>query len=511
MSETSQVTNKRIAKNTLLLYLRMLFLMLISLYTSRIILNALGVEDYGIYNVVGGVVSMFSIITASFSASVSRFMTFSLGKKNFERLSKVFSSSVIIQTIIAIFIIIIIELVGIWFLNNKLSIPEERLEAANWVMHCSILIFAVNLVTVPFNASIIAHEKMDIFAIISVFEGFLKLGMAFLVRVATTDKLVLYACLLLVISLVTFFLYSIYCRIKFPECKFHFIIEKPLLKEMTGFAGWTMLGNGAYMFNTQGVNIIINIFYGVTLNAARGVATQVESAVTQFVNSFMTALNPQITKSYAEGNINYMHALVCRGAKFSFFLMLFFAVPICIETEQILTIWLIIVPDYAIPFVRLTFVASMCTVLGNTLVTSQLATGKIKKYQIVVTLVGLWVFPLTWFAFYLGASPVWAYIIYSSIYFVLIFVRIYLVKDLIYLKWSRFIRDVLIKCLIVTLASLFLPMLIYHVQSPSISRLIEILITGFLSTAISIYILGLEKNERFFINDYIKRKWTGNR
>lgn len=510
MGSVNQINNKRIAKNTVLLYGRMLFTMVVALYTSRVVINALGVEDYGIYNVVGGVVAMFSFLSASFTASSSRFMTFSLGKGDNEKLKRVFSTSIIVQTTMAIIIIILAEILGIWFLNHKLQIPPDRITAANWVMHCSILVFAVHLVTVPFSASVIAHEKMSVYAFVSIFDSLIRLTIAFYISKASGDRLIIYALLLLLATIISFLIYKIYTRTKFNECRFHFIVDKPLLKEMSGFAGWTMLGNGASIFNTQGVNILINMFFGVTLNAARGVATQVESAVTSFVNSFMTALSPQITKSYAEGNLAYMRSLVCRGAKFSFFMMLFFAVPICIETEQVLTLWLKIVPDYTVSFVRLTFVASMCIVIGNTLVKAQFATGKIKKYQIVISICGLWVFPLTWVAFYYGLSPIWAYIIYSIIYFILIFVRIYLVKDLIDLSWEKYIKDVLLKCIVVSLFSIVIPVIIIKIQEPSIIRLIEVLIVGVLSTLVSVYFFGLDKNEKLYFRNLINRVCTGN-
>ena len=503
---TTKVKNKRIAKNTILLYVRMMFLMIISLYISRVVLNALGVVDYGIYNVVGGVVAMFSVLSGSFSSSVSRFLTYSLGEENHEKLFRVFSTSVIIQAFVAIAVVLAADILGIWFLNFKMNIPHERLVAANWVMHCSILTFATNLLSVPYNAAIIAHEKMSAFAYISMLEGIMKLLVAYLMSVATIDKLILYAVLLFALSLLVRQIYALYCKEKFPECSFHFIIDKSLLKEMTGFAGWTVLGNGTYLFNTQGVNILINMFFGVTLNAARGIATQVETAVMQFVNSFTTAVNPQITKSYAEGNLEYMHSLVCRGAKFSFFLMLFFAVPISIETEQFLSIWLKVVPDYAVDFVRLSFVTSMCTVIGNTLLTSQLATGQVKKYQIIVTIWGGWVFPLTWLAFEAGYSPVWAYIIYAFDYFVLIFIRVYLVKDLIRLSCKRYIKDVLLVCVLVTLSSSLMPFLIYKMQEQSICRLIEVIVTASLGIVLSIYVLGLDRNERSFVKKQIKTK-----
>ncbi len=506
MPETSSsAKNKRIAQNTFLLYIRMIFLMLISLYTSRVILNALGVKDYGVYNVVGGVVAMFSILSNSFSSSVSRFLTFELGKNDMKRLKQVFSTSLIVQISMAFFISVVAEIIGIWFLNYKMNLPHDRIDAANWVMHCSILSFVVSLLSTPFNATIISHEKMGTFAYVSILDGIFKLCIAFFVSVSAFDKLELYATLLLLESFLVGLIYGIYCKINFKEINFKFSFDKPLIKEMTSFAGWTMFGNGAYMFNTHGVNILINMFFGVTLNAARGIATQVEQAVTQFVNNFTTALNPQITKSYAEGDFSYMHSLVCHGAKYSYFLMLFFAVPIGLETERILSLWLKIVPDYAVAFVRLTFVTSMCTIIGNTLVASQFATGQIKKYQITVALWGALVFPLTWVAFLMGYSPLSAYWIYTFIYFVLIFIRIYLVKDLIMLPWQKYFKEVLIKCLMVSVGSFVFPYLLYKLQDPSILRLIEVIIAGIISVIMSIYTLGLEPKEKQFIINQIQK------
>lgn len=505
MSQDNTTNNKRIAKNTLLLYVRMLFLMLISLYTSRVILNTLGVKDYGVYNVVGGVISMFSVLSGSFSASVSRFLTFELGKGNISKLSRVFSSSIIIQTSMAIIIIFIAEIIGYWFLNNKMNIPADRLYAANWVMHCSILTFAINLISVPYNAAIIAHERMNVFAYVSIIEAVLKLTVAYFITISLYDKLIVYAILLLLVATIIRMIYGVYCKRNFEECTFHFYVDKQQIKEMTGFAVWTLLGNGAYILNTQGLNLLINIFFGVTLNATRGIANKVEHTILQFVNNFTIAVNPQITKSYAEGNLTYMHILVCRGAKYSYFLMLLFAIPIWIETEQILTLWLRIVPDYAVAFVRLTIVTSMCTVIGKTLVTAQLATGKIKKYQIIVTIWGLWVFPLTWLAFQLGLSPIWAYLIYAFIYFVLIFIRIYLVKKLIKMPWSKYIKGVLGRCLLVTIIAILIPLSLSLMQEYSIIRFIEVLFTGLLTTLGSIYFLGLDKTEQLFVVQQINK------
>ena len=446
MSNQTSDNNKRIAKNTLLLYVRMLFTMAVSLFTSRVILNTLGVEDYGINNVVGGIVTMFSVLSGSLSSSISRFITFELGKGNIERLKTIFSTGVNIQLGMSVLIIIIAEAVGIWFLNTKMNIPTDRMVAANWVFQCAILTFVLNLLSVPYNAAIIAHEKMSAFAYISVVEVSLKLIIVYMLMISPFDRLETYAVLLLLVGAVIRFIYGYYCKRHFEECTYHFVFDKPVLKEMTGFAGWNFLGNGAYMLNTQGVNILMNLYFGVAVNAARGIATQVDAALKQFVNNFTTAVNPQITKSYAQGDLDYMHKLVCRSAKFSAFLMMFFAVPIILETNTILTIWLKTVPDYAVIFLQWIIISSfMDTVLANSLVTSMFATGKIKRYQIIVTTVGCLVFPLSWIAFKLGFEPQVGYILYFIIYTILLFVRLYLLKDMVKLPVMMYIREVLYK------------------------------------------------------------------
>lgn len=505
MSNQTSDNNKRIAKNTLLLYVRMLFTMAVSLFTSRVILNTLGVEDYGINNVVGGIVTMFSVLSGSLSASISRFITFELGKGNLQRLKTVFSTGVNIQLGMSLLVVILAEAVGIWFLNTKMNIPVERLNAANWVFQCAILTFVLNLLSVPYNAAIIAHEKMSAFAYISVVEVTLKLIIVYMLTISPFDRLKTYAVLLLLVGAIIRFIYGYYCKRHFEECTYHFILDKPVLKEMTGFAGWNFLGNGAYMLNTQGVNILMNLYFGVAVNAARGVATQVDAALKQFVNNFTTAVNPQITKSYAQGDLDYMHKLVCRSAKFSAFLMMFFAVPIILETNTILTIWLKTVPDYAVIFLQWIIISSfMDTVLANSLVTSMLATGKIKRYQIIVTTVGCLVFPLSWIAFKLGFEPQVGYILYFIIYAILLFVRLYLLKDMVKLPVMMYIREVLYKLAPVIVVGFAIPGILILTMDVGWLRLILVCLLSVLVTAASEYFIGLSNKEQDFVAEKIK-------
>lgn len=505
MSNQTSDNNKRIAKNTLLLYVRMLFTMAVSLFTSRVILNTLGVEDYGINNVVGGIVTMFSVLSGSLSASISRFITFELGKGNLQRLKTVFSTGVNIQLGMSLLVVILAEAVGIWFLNTKMNIPVERLNAANWVFQCAILTFVLNLLSVPYNAAIIAHEKMSAFAYISVLEVTLKLIIVYMLTVSPFDRLKTYAVLLLCVGVVIRFIYGYYCKRHFEECTYHFVFDKLILKEMTGFAGWNFLGNGAYMLNTQGVNILMNLYFGVAVNAARGVATQVDAALKQFVNNFTTAVNPQITKSYAQGDLDYMHKLVCRSAKFSAFLMMFFAVPIILETNTILTIWLKTVPDYAVIFLQWIIISSfMDTVLANSLVTSMFATGKIKRYQIIVTTVGCLVFPLSWIAFKLGFEPQVGYILYFIIYTILLFVRLYLLKDMVKLPVMMYIREVLYKLAPVIVVGFAIPGILILTMDAGWLRLILVCLLSVLVTAASEYFIGLSNKEKDFVAEKIK-------
>lgn len=510
MTHTSN-SNSRIAKNTLLLYIRMFFIMGISLYTSRVILNTLGVEDYGINNVVGGIVTMFSVLSGSLSASISRFITFELGKGNLQCLKTVFSTGVNIQLGMSLLVVILAEAVGIWFLNTKMNIPVERLNAANWVFQCAILTFVLNLLSVPYNAAIIAHEKMSAFAYISVVEVTLKLIIVYMLTISPFDRLKTYAVLLLLVGAIIRFVYGYYCKRHFEECTYHFVFDKPVLKEMTGFAGWNFLGNGAYMLNTQGVNILMNLYFGVAVNAARGIATQVDAALKQFVNNFTTAVNPQITKSYAQGDLDYMHKLVCRSAKFSAFLMLFFAIPILLETQSILTIWLKTVPEYAAIFLQLIIISSFVdTVLANSLVTSMFATGNIKRYQIIVTTIGCLVFPFSWIAFQLGFQPEIAYVLYFIIYTVLLGVRLYLLKDMVKLPVMMYVREVLYRVLPVMIICFIIPMMIRFSMQEGWMRLILLCLVSTIVTAVVEYSIGLTKNERKFIVGKINNKNINN-
>ena len=505
---TEQIVNKnRIAKNTLFLYFRMLFTMAISLYTSRVILNALGVSDYGIYNVVGGIVLMFSILSASMTSAIGRFITFEIGRNEKERIKNVFNTSINVQILLIIIITILLESIGLWFLNYKMVIPEDRLIPANWVFQFSVLTFAVNLLSVPYNALIIAHEKMSAFAYIGILESILKLITAYIIMLNPFDRLVYYAMLIMLISIIIRFFYGYYCKKHFEECSYRFILDKKLLKEMFSFAGWNFLGQSAYIINTQGINILLNIFFGVTVNASRGIAVQVDNALRQFVNSFMTAVNPQITKSYAIGDLNNMKNLIYLSSKFSAFIMLIFAIPIILEVHIIITLWLGQCPEYVDIFLQLTIINTFFDLIFcNSTTTAVLSTGRIKRYQIIMTACSIIVFPVTWIFFKLGFPPQASYIIFMIDFIIQIFVRLYLAKNIIGLSPIEFIKKVFFRFYPVAIVSSVIPVYIHFTMEEGIYRLLFVSIISILCTIITIYFIGLNEKEKYFILKKINRK-----
>ncbi|MCH5175518.1 MAG: oligosaccharide flippase family protein [Prevotellaceae bacterium] len=496
MPQNISTDNQRIAKNTLFLYFRTILVMAISLYTSRVVLATLGVEDFGIYNVVGGVVAMFGMISGALSSAISRFITFEIGRGNVDKLKRIFSTSVNIQLGIALVIILLGETVGLWFLNSQMNIPADRMYAANWVLHCSLLTFAINLISTPYNAAIIAHERMSVFAYISILEVTLKLVVVYLLYISLWDKLIIYSLLLVAVAVCIRLVYGIYCTRHFEETKYTPVHDNQLVKEMSSFAGWSFLTNTASLFNTQGINILINLFFGVGVNAARGIAIQVEHALMQFVNNFTTALTPQITKSYASGNISAMNRLVIRGAKFSFFLSLLICLPVIMEADFILELWLTEVPKHTADFVRLAIIATMVDRLGNTGYTACMATGNIRKYVLWITSVGCLVFPLTYLVYKMGAVVETAYIIYILVYIGVTSVRLWIMKGLLNFPVWEFVREVVFKILLVSAVSVVLPSVILYLMPQSLMRLIISVIIALLSVSVCTYLFGLAKNER---------------
>jgi O-antigen/teichoic acid export membrane protein len=500
MSDQS-ANNKRIAKNTLLLYVRMLFGMLVSLYTSRVILQTLGVEDYGVYNVVGGVISMFTFLNSAMSSATSRYITFEIGKGNMEQLKKVFSTSLQIHAIIALLIVFLGETVGLWFLLNELVIPDGRMDAAMWVYQCSIVTAVVTIMSVPYNADIIAHEKMSAFAYISVLEILLKLAIVYLLVALPFDKLKVYAVLVLMVGLLIRYIYTRYCHKHFEESHYIHRIDKPLLKEMSSFAGWSFWGNLAGILYTQGLNMMLNIFFGPVVNAARGIATQIQSVVTQFVTNFQMALNPQITKTYASGELDKMHSLMFRSARFSFMLLFFLSLPILIETDYILTLWLGVVPENTAIFARIIIAISLIYTIANPCVIANQATGKIKVYQAVVGGLLLLILPISYIVLKMGAPAYSVFIVHFCVESVAQFARMYMLRNMIDLPLLSYVKNIYLPIMGVVLLSVVLPMLVYNNMQEGIIRLLAVGMTCVVSVAMTSLFIGMTRNERSFLID----------
>lgn len=505
MANTS-ANNKRIAKNTLLLYVRMLFMMAVSLFTSRITLAALGVTDYGIYNVVGGMVAMFSILSGSLSVTIGRFITVEVGKGNKERLKTIFSTSVSIQIFMALAICLIAEVAGVWFLNNKMVIPADRLYAAHWVLQLSILTFVVNLVSVPYNAVIIAHEKMSAFAYISILEVVLKLVIVYLLYVSPVDKLIVYAVLLALVAVVIRLVYGSYCKRHFEEARYKFCFDKELLRSMFGFIGWAFWGNAMVVLKDQGTNVLLNLFCGPAVNAARGVAMQVNNAVYSFVQNFMMAVNPQITKSYSAGNVADMHKLIIRSAKFGFFILLMLLMPICANIDYILGLWLVEVPEHTANFIVLVLLYSLLDCYGHPLITGVLAEGDIKRYEIALTIIYFLNFVASYVFLKTGMQP-------EVVFILNIIFKAFVIIALLWhshVKYSLPVSAFMRKCVLRTMAIFLISAcMVYFLPVSGCDNFLDFAISSlviFTACAALVYFMGITKNEAAYIKNMIASK-----
>lgn len=448
--------NKRIAKNTLMLYFRMLIIMLVTLYTSRVVLSALGVVDYGIYNVVGGLVTMMGLLNGAMSVSTQRYLTYELGKGDMLRLKQVFSTCMTIFMILSLIVIILAETIGLWFLYNKMVIPEERMDAACYVYQFSILACILSLITNPFNATIIAHEKMDVYAYVSILEVALKLVIVYLLLVIPTDRLITYGILILASQFIVALCYIIYCWKKFSETHYHFYWDKPLFRELISYSGWNLYGSAAGLVKGQGLNILLNMFFNPAVNAARGIAYQINSAITQFFTNFYTAVRPQITKYYATGEINEMTKLVFRSSKFSFYLIMLISMPIILEAPYIVNLWLGQLPEYVVPFTRLIIAISAIDSMASPLMTTAHATGKIKLYQSSVGTVIILNLPISYLLLKLGGSPMTVFYVSLCISVACLFLRLWIVRRLVNFPVKQYIIEVFGKCVAICVLSLYL-------------------------------------------------------
>lgn len=508
MSDNSSLNSKKLAKNTIYLYVRLLLTIIISLYTSKAILKYLGVEDFGIYNVVGGLVSMYSIVSGSLSASISRNLTYELGKGNMDRLNKIFSMSINIQVVIIMIVYILGETIGLWFLNYKMVIPAARMEAANWVYQISLFNFALNLIGVPYNASLIAHEKMATFAYIGVLSVVLKLIVVFMLTISPIDKLIFFSIFLLCISFIIQCIYQSYCRRHFEECCYKFIKDKGIFNEMFGFAIWNFIGSTSGLLRTSGVNILLNLFFGPVVNAARAIATQVDNVINSFVSNFMVAITPQITKAYAQGNYGYILQCIYRGSKLSYFLLFLLSLPIFIETEYILNLWLDTVPETTVWFVRFVLLYSLVDTYSRTMINANNATGDIKVYQLVIGIFNLTVLPIAYIVLRLGAPAESSVLVSVVIALISIYPRIYFIKKHIPITYKDFTNNVFLPTVYTSLVGFIPPYLIFRLLPVSMFSFVIVIIVCLISALIAISFVGCTKEERYYVLSFLKEKFN---
>lgn len=478
----------------------MLFIMAVQLFTSRVVLNTLGVVDYGLYNVVGGIVTMFAFLNGAMVTSTQRYITFELGKGNLQRLKDVFTTCVQIHLVISIVIIILGETVGLWFLYEKMVIPEDRFTAAMWVYQLSILTMVVQVMSVPYNSDIVAHERMGVFAAISVIEVVLKLAVVYMLVIGNFDKLILYAIFIAIIQLLIRFFYTKYCNGHFPESRLIRTFDKQLAVEMGKFIGWNIWGNLAATLFGTGINLLLNVFFGPVVNAARAIAVQVETAIANFSTNFLMAVNPQITKLYAQNNLEDMHKLLFRASKFTFMLLLVLSLPVMIEAEMILKVWLKIVPDYTVIFLRLLLCIIIIDSVARPLMTAAAATGDVKLYQSLIGGILLSIVPIAYVVLKLGGSPESVYLVHLVICVVAFVARLWVIKPMIKLSLRKYFSCVIFRCLIVLAVSLPLCIFVKHMLPMGVLPSIMVCVVSVVTALIVSYLLGLTLSERQFVH-----------
>lgn len=489
--------NRRIVKNTMFLYIRMFLIMGVSLYTSRLVLQELGVEDFGLYNVVGGIVTMFTFLNGALSGATSRYLTFELGRKDFDRLHQVFNVALLIHVFIAIIVVFLAETIGLWFLYHKMIIPEDRFQAAFWVYQISIATSVFTLTQVPYNAAIIAHENMRIYAYVGIIEVVCRLLVVYLLCMSPIDKLVFYALLLFLIQIVIMFFYRGYCLHHYEESRFKIYRKSSLYKEIFSYAGYDLIGNISVLAQGQGINILLNMFFGPTVNAARAIAYQVQGAVTQFSNNFMTAVKPQIIKSYASGHTDDMMKLVVQSSCFSYYLMWMIAFPICLEAKYILSLWLGNYPDHTVEFIYLIMALCLIQTLKTPRTTVFHATGHIRLPNIVIGTILCAALPLAYLFLKLGLPAESVFWASNATMLISEIASILILKKYINYSSGKYVLSVHLRCLAVTVVSFIVPYLLYErTVDESFLRLVFTCILTTFSVAFTVLLIGMDRETR---------------
>lgn len=495
----------RIAKNTLMLYFRQIVIMLVSLYTVRVVLNTLGAEDYGIYNIVAGVVVMFTFLNGAMTHATQRFLNFAMGQNDTEQVRNVFSISFVIHTLIAILVILLAETVGLWFFYTWLNIPLERQNAAFIVYQFSVVLMSINILLVPYRATIIAYEKMSFFALMSIIEVLLKLAVVFLLTLILFDKLVVYSFLILVIGFIIFFLHKIYCNKMFETAHFRYCNDKKLFQQLIEFSGWNVFGQIAIVSRSHGINVLLNIFYGVTLNAAMGISTQINTTIYTFVTNLQTAFRPQIIKSYAAKENDYFMKLIFQVSKVSFYLLFVICLPLFMNTDFVLKLWLKNVPEYTVIFTQLMLLNSLETSLTTPLMMSIHATGDIKRYQFIGSFLVFLNLPFSFLSLKIGFHPASVLVIKIAINVLTLIWRIYFSNRKVNLPIICYLHEVIIPIIIIATISGIVNMFlcVFFVEW---TRLIASCVISITSTSCLAYAIGLNRQERVFLKNWIKKR-----
>lgn len=507
MSDNSQ-NNKRIAKNTMFLYFRMLLLMFVGLYASRVLLRTLGVEDYGLYNVVGTVVTMFSFLNATLSTSTQRFLNIELGKKDGGEVKKIFSTALLLHVILTLIVFTLAETVGLWYIIEKLNVPQGRETAAMFVYQFSVIAVCIQIIQLPFMSTIIAHERMNIYAYVSIYEGLAKLGILFAIQLLPYDSLILYALLILCVQASVAIIYNIYCHRNFNEARFHLHYEKGLFYKMLGFSGWNVVGSLASVCNSQGLNIIINLFFGTIINAARGIAFQVHSLVQQLIGNFQLAVKPQVIKYYAAGQKEEMVKLVINAAKYSAFLMIIASVPLILEIRPLLKLWLGEYPEYTVIFVQLILLRSIITSMTGNIVMVVHATGYLKNVGIFSGGILLLVLPISYYLLKIGMPPYIPFIVNIGAALGDAFFELYWMRHYIQFPMGEFYKKTYVPVFILFIATFTISYAMHYLMSRCNEYLRMVTVSAF-SISVScilIYRFGLNKSMRHKILNTISKK-----
>ena len=498
--------NKRVAKNTMYMYIRMAFSMFVGLYTSRVLLRALGIEDYGLYNVIGGIISIFTVLNSALINTTSRFITVSLAKGIIQDTRKIFNMALLLHFVVGLLIVVFGETAGLWYLQNRLVVPEGRDVAAEWLYQFTIISAFLSTVNVPYNASIIAHEKINVYAIIQIADVVLKLIIVLLLAVAPFDKLIFYALLILGVTVMNICINFVYCHRKFEEVRLRFFWNWRIFKEMLQFVGWAIVGNFSNMFYTQGINLMLNAFCGPAVNAARGIAVQVQGVVAQFAGNVQTAINPQILKSHAVNDKDRMYSLIIASSRLCFYLLFLISLPIFIETEFLLQLWLGNVPDYTINFVRIILMCVLLDAFVNPMFTANLASGKLALYHGPLALL-MYVFMfITYFSIKTTKIPESVFISYFVACLIGYIMRIFILKKQVGLVPSLYIKRVLLPVALVVVVSLIAPIVVHHFL---INGWVDFLITSVvavISVSITVYMLGITPGERNLALSFVRNR-----